>query len=413
MRDHNFRSETIQATPHLPGGTVSYTADEASTLIAGKLSFKLDIEPPAPRGHLLTALHAERPEDPHGMRGHLDTAAAVQLRQILDSDTTYRSHEGDLTASTTVWVPTARAGLPSHYSAGPYLSGRDLQPLSPDQEAALPELARVIGAVLPPELQTHAEDIARYASRRVPNHQDVLRSYQRTSVPEVLAAYDRAKEPTPRVEYSSYSPAAGPDPDLIYLQLRIDREPNPANRGRLDAAEDSLLGLGGSHHVSESFNNVATVHLQKLVGTSALIVEDGYAVGIQMNIPTTPGPQSRPPLTAEQESLLPELTETIEAMLPPHQRQHTNTLALNVAAEVPTTADAITATDRVTLAEIIDHHEARMEKYVMAPPPAATRAAGLSFPHHASTALHHGANGASRAAASTARPPRLSPTLER
>jgi hypothetical protein len=232
-------------------------------------------------------------------------------------------------------------------------------------------------------------------------------------VPEVLAAYDRAKESTPRVEYSNYSPAAGTDHDLIYLQLRIDREPNPANRARLDAAEEALHGLGGSHHVSESFNNVATGHLQKLAGTNALIVEDGYAVGIQMNIPTTPGPQSRPPLTAEQESLIPELTETLEAMLPPHQRQHTHTLALLVAAEVPATADAITATDRVTLAELIDHHEERMEKYVTAPPPAAMRAAGLSFPHYAGTALHHGANSTSPAVASTSRPHRLSTPLER
>jgi hypothetical protein len=413
MRDQAIRSETIHRTPHLPGGAVSYTASEGSRLIAGRLSFVLDFEPPAPRGHLLAALHAERPEDPDSMRGHLDAAAGIQLGRAQDSDTTYRSHEGNLTATTIVWIPTARAELPSHYSAGPYLSDRDLQPLSPAQEAALPQLARAVGKVLPPELQTHAADIVRYAARQVPNHQDVLRSYQHTSVPEVLAAYDRAKESTPRVEYSNYSPAAGTDHDLIYLQLRIDREPNPANRARLDAAEDALYGLGGSHHVSESFDNVATGHLQKLAGTNALIVDDGYAVGIQMNIPTTPGPQSRPPLTAEQESLLPELTETLEAMLPPHQRQHTHTLALLVAAEVPATADAITATDRVTLAELIDHHEKRMEKYIMAPPPAAMRAAGLSFPHHASTALHHNTNSTTPAAASTARPHRLSPTLER
>jgi hypothetical protein len=418
MRETDIRHEAIHRTPHLPGGVVSYTADPQGQTIAGKLTFKLDMEPPAPRGHLLTALHAERPDQPETMRGCLDDAAAEQLRQTLDSDTTYRANEGKLTATTTVWIPTAQAELPSYYSAAPYLSGPELQPLSPGQEAALPELTRVIGKVLPPELHPHAEDIVHLAAQRLPNHQDVLRSYQRTSVPAVLAAYDHANEPTSRIEYSDYRPAATPNREHIYLQLRIDREPNPENRARLEAADDRLLGP--SHLVSESANEVATKHLHELARTNAHIVEDGFGLGIGIDIPPTPGhtttssdAQPRPPLTAEQKTLFPELVETIDAILPPHHRQHTQTLALMAAAEVPSTADAITATDRVTLAEVIDHHEQKMESYFMAHPPTSMRTTVASFPQHPSTALHHQPTStASPAAASTAQPARTA-TLDR
>lgn len=422
MRETDIRNENIHRTPHLPGGTVSYTASDGGRLIAGKLVFELDIEPPAPRGHLLAALHAERPDEPASMRVCLDNAAAEQLRRALDSDTTYRSDDGHLTATTTVWVPAALAGLPSYYGAAPYLSGQELQPLSADQEAALPELLRAIREVLPPELHPHAEDILHLAARSVPNHQDVLRSYQRTSAPDVLAAYDQSKEPTRRVDYSGYTPATATRPAHITLEILVDRQSSPANRARLEAAENVLVG--GSDQISGTINNLATEHLQKLTRTSARIADEGWAVRVEMDIPAAldtsthrsadaAGAAVRPPLTAEQETLIPELAETIDAILPPHHRRHTQALALMVAAEVPSTADAITATDRVTLEETIDHHEQRMKGYVMAPPPASMRTGGLSFPQHASAALHHSANSTYPAVASTARPPRISPALER
>lgn len=422
MRETDIRHEAIHRTPQLPGGTVSYTASDGGRLIAGNLLFELDIEPPAPRGHLLAALHAERPDEPASMRVCLDNAAAEQLRQTLDSDTTYRADDGSLTATTTIWVPAALAGLPSYYGAAPYLSGQELQPVSADQAAALPELLRAIREVLPPELHPHTEDIVHLAAQSVPNHQDVLRSYQRTSVPDVLAAYDQSKEPTPRVGSSAYTPATATRPAHITLEILVDRESNPANRARLEAAENVLVG--GIDQISGSISNAATEHLQKLTRTSARIADEGWAVSIETDIPSAPdtntshgaaaaGAAVRPPLTAEQETLLPELAETVNAILPPHQRQHTRVLALMVAAEVPSTADAITATDRVTLEEIIDHHEQRMKGYVMAPPPASMRTAGLSFPQHASAALHHSANSTYPAVAGTARPPRISPALER
>ncbi|WP_164206997.1 hypothetical protein [[Micrococcus luteus] ATCC 49442] len=422
MRETDIRIEAIHRTPHLPGGAVSYTADIDGGLIGGRLTFEFDLEPPAPRGHLLTVLHAERPDDPESMRDHLDAAAAQKLEIAPDQNTSLSSHAGNLTATTIVLIPSPGADLPSNHSNMPYLSGEGQRALSSDHEATLPELTRTIGKVLPPELQTHAQEIIRYAAQQLPHHKDILTSYQHTSVPEVLAAYDQSKKPAPRIEYSNYSPAAAPNPELIYLQLRIDREPNPANRARLDAAEDALYGLGGSHYVSESFNNVATEHLQKLTRSTALLVEDGWAVGIHMDLPLTPtqsalltapgpGGQSRPPLTAEQETLLPELAETIDAILPPHHRQHTQNLALMVAAEVPSTADAITATDQVTVEEIIEHHEQRMESYLIAALPEPMRTVGLSFPRPASTALHQ-PNSTSPAAAATARPARTV-TLER
>jgi hypothetical protein len=82
-----------------------------------------------------------------------------------------------------------------------------------------------------------------------------------------------------------------------------------------------------------------------------------------------------------------------------------------IAKEIPPTAEVIRSSDRVTLGEIIAHHEQRMGSDEV-PLPESIRLAGLSFPHHPGAALHH-ADTTAPASAGAARPHRISPDLER
>ncbi|WP_374153018.1 hypothetical protein [Pseudarthrobacter sp. WHRI 8279] len=209
---------------------------------------------------------------------------------------------------------------------------------------------------------------------------------------------DYPAEPAPRVELATYHQATASRPSHIYIELRVDRDLNPVNLARQQAAEERLSG--GTDQVCASIDNVATRHLQ-VTGTSARIVQDGHAVNIEVNLPADPEDNSHrtapdtdrdagPPLTSDQKSILPELTRSIEAALPPLERHHTQTLAMMVAAEIPPTADVIRSSDRVTLAEVIEHHEQRIGSD-QAPLPASIRLAELSFPQHPSAALHSSA----------------------
>ena len=216
---------------------------------------------------------------------------------------------------------------------------------------------------------------------------------------------DSQHESALRVDTYTYQEATAERPAHIHLELSIDRNFNPANLERQRAAEERLIG--GTDQVCGSIDNVATRHLQELTGTSARIVNDGYAVSIDMDLPAASenrthrtAPDTRkdagPPLTADQESVLPELTRSIEAALPPLERHHTQTLAMMVAAELPSPADMIRSSDRATLAEVIEHHERRMGSD-QAPLQASIRLAELSFPQHPSAALHSSAGDTSPA----------------
>jgi hypothetical protein len=228
-------------------------------------------------------------------------------------------------------------------------------------------------------------------------------------------------EPAPRVEVSIYQEATAQRPAHIHLELRVDRDSNPANLELQRAAEERLIG--GTDQVCGSIENVATRHLQELTGTRAQIVNDGYAVSIDMDLPAAPenhthrtgpdtGRDAGPPLTADQESVLPELTRSIEAALPPLERHHTETLATMVAAEIPSSADVIRSNNRVTLAEVIEHHERRIGSD-QAPLPASIRLAGLSFPQHPSAAFHSSAGNTSPGPGSTPRAYLSAPDLSR
>lgn len=236
----------------------------------------------------------------------------------------------------------------------------------------------------------------------------------------MLTEHNYPDQPTSRVRSSTYQQATASRPAQVFFELRVDRDLNPENLARLQAAEERLIG--GTDQVCRSIDNVATHHLQDLTGTKARIVEDGYALTIQVDVPGTledhkhraasgTGRDAASPLTADQQSVLPELTRSVESVLPAHERHHTETLALMVAKEMPSTADVIRSSDRVTLAEVIEHHERRMGSD-QAPLPAPIRLAELSFPQHASAALHN-ADTTALASAGTARSHRISPDLER
>ncbi|PTT69905.1 hypothetical protein [Arthrobacter sp. HMWF013] len=238
----------------------------------------------------------------------------------------------------------------------------------------------------------------------------------------MLTEHDYPDAPAPRVQICTYRQANDSRPGRIYLQLGVERDFNPANLQRQRAAEERLSG--GTDQVCGSIDNVATRHMQDLTGRRARIVEDGYAVSIEMDIPDategaahTPasgaGTDAGPALTADQELVVPELVRSIETVLPLQERQHTETLALMVAKEIPSAADVISSSDRVTLAEVIAHHEHRMDRYTPMPVPASIRLAELSFPQHARAALHHSPDNTSAGPAGTARSHHVVPDLER
>jgi hypothetical protein len=83
-----------------------------------------------------------------------------------------------------------------------------------------------------------------------------------------------------------------------------------------------------------------------------------------------------------------------------------------VAAELPSPTDVIRSSDRVTLAEVIEHHERRMGSD-QAPLPASITLAELSFPQHPSAALHSSTDSTSAGPAGTARSHHVVPDLER
>lgn len=236
----------------------------------------------------------------------------------------------------------------------------------------------------------------------------------------MLTEHNQPGEPMPRVGTSTYLQPAASHPAHILLELEVEKDFNPANLARQRAAEERLIG--GTDQVCGSIDNVATRHLQELTGTKARIVDEGYALTIEMDTSVTPeylqhdnslgaGKHAGPALTAGQELALPELARSIEAALPPLERHKAETLALMAAKEIPPTADVIRSIDRVTLAEVIEHHERRMGIDEV-PLPASTRLAGLSFPQHPGAALHN-AETAPAASAGAAGTHRTSPDLER
>ena len=193
-----------------------------------------------------------------------------------------------------------------------------------------------------------------------------------------------------RVAAARYRPGNDAHPAHISVELTVPRQDDPAVSARLDVTR-KVLDTDGNLQTEISIHNVAARHLQELSGPAACIQDNGYAVVIGMNLSAVPGHASpgtatsaagasRPSLTAEQQALLPSLTRALEGCLPANEQHHARVLARAVAIEVPTAADAITAYDKVTLAEVVEHHEKRMETYTSAPIPEPAPAARSEKP---------------------------------
>lgn len=236
----------------------------------------------------------------------------------------------------------------------------------------------------------------------------------------MLTEHNYPHEPASRVNRCTYQQATASRPAQVFLELHVEKNFNPANLALQRTAEERLIG--GTDQVCGSIDNVATRHLQERTGTKARIAEEGYALTIEMHLPQTAevpkhgagsatGRDAAPPLTTDQQAVLPELTRSIEAALPWHELHHTEVLTLMVAKEIPPTAEVIRSIDRVTLTEVIEHHERRIGVDEV-PLPASVRLAELSFPQHPSAALHNVQN-TPAAAQGAARSHRTSPDLER
>lgn len=186
-----------------------------------------------------------------------------------------------------------------------------------------------------------------------------------------------------RVTGARYCPARSAKQANIYVELDVNPDLNPANIARTNAAHENLDG--GSLHIDASIDEVATERLRERSGTTAHVVEGGYAIAVSVDL-SAAGRGDRLALTAAQADQLPALVNAIDSCLPHNERQHAQNLALLVAQQIPARSDVVETVDRLTLREIIDHHEKKMEAYEAF---AAVRLAQRSFPQHPSAALEH------------------------
>lgn len=210
------------STDRLRSGSLTYEP-EAAAIWGGKITIDLPVDPPAPRQHLVKAvsdqlLIGKHHESGDEWDGDWADAPSVTIQNCIDK--VANVHLKDATGSTariwlgaerlTAWVilPAPLAERPETQLPGPlfkeyapepetYLRLIEHRALTPDQEAILPAVVGAVRDVLPPALQPHLDDISRLVAREIPAAEDLLRAYQRTSIPEVLAEYDRAGRPEP------------------------------------------------------------------------------------------------------------------------------------------------------------------------------------------------------------------------
>ncbi|MEO5315525.1 hypothetical protein PV772_15645 [Pseudarthrobacter sp. CC12] len=210
------------STDRLRSGSLTYEPENAA-IWGGKITIDLPVDPPAPRQHLVTAATDQLPTGKHHESGNewdddwVD-APPVTIQGCIDK--VANRHLNDATGSSAhIWIGAERltawvilpAPLPERpdtplpgplfkeYGPEPetYLRHVEHRALTPDQEAILPAVIESVRDVLPPALQPHLDDISHLVAQEIPAAEDLLRAYQRTSIPEVLAEYDRAGRPEP------------------------------------------------------------------------------------------------------------------------------------------------------------------------------------------------------------------------
>ncbi|MCD5342808.1 hypothetical protein LR392_11310 [Arthrobacter sp. AK04] len=222
MRPHETSGNRLQT------GSLTYEPDPDG-FWGGIIRIDLPVDAPAPREHLVEAATGQpvvkqgqvQPEswDDEWSREWVDEQLERVERCI---DKVANNHLSNATGSRalirlsgeriTAYVPlpaplTDREQSPtpetsrSSYGGVPplpprtYLSYSKTRSLTPDQEAILPRVAESVRDVVPPTLQSYVDDIAHLVAQEIPTQSDLLRAYQRTSIPEVLAEYDRAGRP--------------------------------------------------------------------------------------------------------------------------------------------------------------------------------------------------------------------------
>lgn len=234
--------------------------------------------------------------------------------------------------------------------------------------------------------------------------------------PDEPSAEDRAIGGTGRpalfISDLTYSRADSSRPARVSLELTVNRDFSRASGDCVAAAHEALDG--GARHIDNSIQVVAGDHLTQLSGTRAYVTDNGYAVGVTAAIDdsghggTAPVANSddKRQLTGWQQALIPELVNAVGQCLPEHEKDRANALARNLAADVPSASQVVAAWDRVSLKEVIDRHEERMEAFARDLLPndpevrreaadlqpalqafSAARLAQLSFPRHPAAAL--------------------------
>lgn len=154
----------------------------------GHLRLELALDRVAPREHLLNAVLAEQTERTYALPGHLDDVALKHLRER--TGTSGRITDDAQRFQVILLPPTPLAERPPMYGGpDPFLPDGKLRELTSAHAAMLPELAAAIGQVTPAKYQPHATDLARLLAQEIPSQADVLRAYQRTSIPETQAEH--------------------------------------------------------------------------------------------------------------------------------------------------------------------------------------------------------------------------------
>ena len=212
------------STDRLPSGSLTYEPDPAA-FWGGRITIDLPVDPPAPRQHILKAAAAQMPVEKHHQgaddwtgdwtENSFDNRADEVDRCV---DKVANGHLANATGSSAhiwrgaerlimpVFLPNPIDERPGNQMPGPfykeyalppetYLGHRAVRTLTPDQEDMLAKVVESVRDILPPALQPHVDDIAHLVAQEIPTQTDLLRAYQRTSVPEVLAEYARAGRP--------------------------------------------------------------------------------------------------------------------------------------------------------------------------------------------------------------------------
>lgn len=177
----------------------------------------------------------------------------------------------------------------------------------------------------------------------------------------------------------------------------------PAPREHLIKAVSELRRDATPGEIAWSVDQVAQTHLQEATGSAAFIRSDAQQIHTLVHVPGPP-PLDLPtygepvkysykelrPLTLDQEALLPHLTRSVRLVVPAELDAHITEIAYLAAQEIPSQADVLRAYQRTSVAEVIRDYDGfpSPSKALPSELQQAMRTTLLSFPQHATEALH-------------------------